>query len=485
MNNTPNGLMAAKRVAVAVAAVCATLAAPAYATDDVKNVLDLMLKKGVITQQDYDQFMKDNADAAENKQFKEKRLDQDVAKANAYLIKNAEAGQVMKNGIGIQSADGQTNIQLTGRVHMDYRQYNHTLGDSQTTDPLQDALEVRRARLGVKGQFTKDWKYELVGNYGMTSNGMSSGSTEIDIAYVDYSASPSAQVRVGKFKMPFSLEQLTSSNNIDFMERSLVGQMDTDLIPGKETGVMLFGAPSPGVTYGLALSAGRANKSAVYDKPDFIGRSTVNLHKAFAGSDQIVSHVGIGYSTGETAGMSPASARTEIRSSNAFFTASTALTAPVERTRRGIEAAVAYEGLKFQAERFDFVYNGANATQKFNGGYVQIVYNLTGEKHNYSNSSGTFGWIKPNSPFSLEKGGLGAWQIGVRMSEFDASDIAVAAGKTNKATAVTYGLTWFVNDNVRVMLNYGMTNYNNAAVGTSGSRITKDNAIMLRGQVSF
>jgi len=50
MNKTTTGLIAAKRIAVAVATVCATLAAPAYATDDVKNVLDLMLKKGVISQ---------------------------------------------------------------------------------------------------------------------------------------------------------------------------------------------------------------------------------------------------------------------------------------------------------------------------------------------------------------------------------------------------------------------------------------------------
>ena len=94
MNKTTTGLMAAKRVAVAVATVCATLAAPSYATDDVKNVLYLMLKKGVISQQDYDQFMKDNADAAENKQFKEQRLDKDISKANAFIQKNADAGKV-------------------------------------------------------------------------------------------------------------------------------------------------------------------------------------------------------------------------------------------------------------------------------------------------------------------------------------------------------------------------------------------------------
>jgi phosphate-selective porin len=74
--------------------------------------------------------------------------------------------------------------------------------------------------------------------------------------------------------------------------------------------------------------------------------------------------------------------------------------------------------------------------------------------------------------------------VGVRASEFDASDIAVAAGKTNRATSLTYGLTWFVNDNVRVMLNYVDTKFG-APVGVVGSRVNGEKVVMLRGQLSF
>ena len=59
-------MIAAKRIAVAVAAVCATMSAPAFAADDVKNLLDLLLKKGVITQAEYDTYVK--SDAFENQQ---------------------------------------------------------------------------------------------------------------------------------------------------------------------------------------------------------------------------------------------------------------------------------------------------------------------------------------------------------------------------------------------------------------------------------
>lgn len=476
MKKSQTKLIAAKRIAVAVAAVCATMAMPAFASDDMKNLMDLLLKKGVITQQDYDQNIKAAEDAAENKAFKEKRLDSDVAKANNFILKNADNGAVMKNGLGIQSADGKSSIELTGRVHMDYRGYSD--------DSYQDKLEVRRARLGVKGKVFGDWKYEIVGNFGAAINtGLSSDTTEIDVAYVDYAANPLAQVRFGRFKMPFSLEQLTSSNNIDFMERSMIGQVEGELIPAKETGLMLFGSPRSGITYALAASQGRANKGGGADSPDLIGRVTANIAEVMGNKDLVV-HTGLGYSIGGlksgVAANDYASGRTEARESSRFFTPNAALTGRSDRTRMGAELAIAYQGLKLQGEFFDFKYDDTtDIDKKIKGYYAQALWNITGENHAYSNSSGTFGFIKPNKPYG--KGdGLGAWQVGVRFSRFDASNITAKPGTTNEADAITLGLTWFVNDNTRVLLNYSETDF-----GTAISGVTKQKAMMMRGQVSF
>ncbi len=198
-------MFAAKRIAVAVAAICATISVPALAASDTRSLLDLMLKKGVITQAEYDEYLK--SDAYENQEFKEKRMNEDVSRANKFIQKNADTGSVMKNGLGMQSADGRNSIQLMGRLHMDYRGYSPTYSSSVTTptDPTQDVLDIRRARLGVKGQFEKDWKYEIQGTYGMQNNGMSEDSTIVDIAFMDYAANPALSFRFGKFKMPFSL----------------------------------------------------------------------------------------------------------------------------------------------------------------------------------------------------------------------------------------------------------------------------------------
>ena len=359
------------------------------------------------------------------------------------------------------------------------RQYSPDYGTGQTTDSYQNTAEARRSRFGVRGQFAKDFKYQLLANFG-ASDGFSSTSSTADEMWVNYAANPEAQFQFGLFKMPFSLEQMTSSNNLDFMERSLIGQNDTEFIPAKETGFMLHGVPKPGLTYALALSRGKSNKSAEFDGFDYIGRVTTNIAE-LTGSKAYTAHLGAAYSTGEIkGGVIPSSGRTESRMQSGWFTGS-ALSGATTRTRQGLEAAFAYNAFKVQGEHFQFNYDPATGNdQKINGYYVQAVYNLTGESHSYKD--GAFGWIKPNNP--IDKGGSGAWQVGVRMSEFDASDIAVATGKSNRATAMTYGITWFCTDNLRFMLNYVDTKFD-SLVGSSGSRVNGDRAIMFRSQLSF
>ena len=463
---------------VLVASVLSMFATAAQA-DEHTDLLDLLLQKGVITKQEHAARIEAYKDTLENKQFNAARIDKDLRDNNNLRFNKANDGSVTENGIGLKSKDGNNTVQLTGRLHMDYRQFTPTYGDGQTTDAYQNLAEVRRARFGVRGQFAKDFKYQLLANFG-NDVGASSTTSTMDEMWVNYAANPEMQFQFGLFKMPFSLEQLTSSNNIDFMERSLIGNTDGEFIPAKETGFMLHGIPKPGLTYALALSRGRANKDAISDGFDYIGRVTTNFAE-LTGSKAYVAHLGAAYSTGEIkSGVIPASGRTESRTNSGWFTGS-ALSGITTRTRRGLEAAVAYNGFKVQGEQFTFQYDPASGTeQEIRGHYVQAVYNLTGESHAYKD--GTFGWIKPNNP--TDKGGSGAWQVGVRMSEFDASDISVATGKANRATAMTYGITWFCTDNLRFMLNYVDTKFD-SLVGSSGSRVTGDKAIMFRSQLSF
>jgi phosphate-selective porin OprO/OprP len=459
-------------------AISLAFCVPAYA-DEYLDTLNILRDKGILTQKEYDAKVQAHEEKAENKKFAEQRIDKDVSDSVKYRQARANDGSVTENGIGLKSKDGNNTIQLTGRLHMDYRQYSPDYGTGQTTDSYQNTAEARRARFGVRGQFAKDFKYQLLANFG-ASDGFSSTSSTADEMWVNYAANPEMQFQFGLFKMPFSLEQLQSSNNLDFMERSLIGQNDSELIPAKETGFMLHGIPKPGLTYAIAASRGKSNKSAEFDGFDYIGRVTTNIAE-LTGSKAYTAHLGAAYSTGEIkGGVIPVSGRTESRMQSAWFTGS-ALSGATTRTRQGLEAAFAYNAFKLQGEQFNFKYDPATGdNQEIRGYYAQAVYNLTGESHAYKD--GTFGWIKPNNP--VDKGGSGAWQVGVRMSEFDASDISVATGKSNRATAMTYGITWFATDNLRFMLNYVDTKFD-ALVGSSGSRVNGDKAVMFRSQLSF
>ena len=463
---------------VLAATLMSAFVAPAIA-DEYVDTLDLLLQKNIITRQEYDTKITAHRDRLENSQFNSNRIDKDLRDNNNYRLSKTNDGAVMENGLGIKSKDGNTTAQFTGRIHMDYRNYSPDYASGQTTDGYQDAMEMRRGRFGVRGQIAKDFKYQLLANFG-NDVGASSTSSTIDEFWVNYDANPAAQFQFGTFKMPFSLEQLTSSNNIDFMERSLVGQNDSELIPAKETGVMIHGVPATGFTYALAASRGRANKSATVDGADIIGRVTTNIAEVIQNKD-FVAHLGAAYSTGNIkTGVTAASGRTEARNQSAWFTGS-AMSGETERTRQGLEAAFAFRSLKLQGEQFNFKYDPTTGSnQEIKGHYVQAVYNVTGESHNYKN--GIFNWIKPNT--AVTSGGPGAWQVAVRASEFNAEDVSVATGKSNRATAMTYGVTWFWNDNVRFMLNYVDTKFD-APVGTSGSRVNGEKAVMLRSQLSF
>ena len=528
MNNTPTRLIAAKRLAVAVAAVCATLAAPAFADDDVKVLLELMLKKGVITQQDYDQFMKDNADKAENKEFKNKRLDSDVTKSVTFMQKRATDGAVRENGLGLTSADGQHTINLTGRVHFDGRAINSNFAEGDTLDKdsgtLGNNFEVRRARIGINGKLFKDFGYELV------TNAVGSNANLIDTAFITYGFNPKAQVRVGRFKQGFSLEELTSSNNIDFMERSYVNQF----IPGKQLGAMLFGVPSIGTTYSASVFQNGFSNNTSEGGGEGAMRLTGNFAE-MAGNKDTVMHVGFAGTAGSFDAIPTSSSsggnstdlnllalRSEARgmsnifrirqageslgtttvsgvtSNNIGYSAPSPSGTKVNKNLYGIEFVAAWDALKVQGEMAQVKlqaidYQGTSLKGSVDASYIQVVYNITGEKWADSYKDGSFGALKIKSNFDYSGSGTGAWQVGLRFSQYDGTDLynATASGKragSEKGNTTTLGLTWFLNPNARIMLNYSQSIFDRpfqAIDVNTGATDDQERVIALRTQLNF
>ena len=514
-----------KKLAVAVSGAVLLMAGQFALADSTTDIVDALVGKGVLTEEEGKLITKGHV----SKQEKTPKI---TEKDGAFKL---------------ESANGNNSIQLTGRVHFDARNINAGADAGQNpTDrdsaSLADNFELRRARIGVKGTFAKHYDYEILTNL------LGSSSNLVDVAYlnanlINLEKSKPLQFRAGIFKQPFNLEEYgTSSNNIDFMERSYVNQ----LAPAKKGGFMVHGALENGVTY-----AGSVYQQNTFGETDqestgkgFAGRATVNLAQFF-GSKEVVVHAGVSgfdseYGVQPTTSSSPKtsayttdaatngtifSIRTEGRGMANVYRAQVTgtpiaaergtasllsnSTSTVNNKAYGLEMAVAYGPFKVQGEytdqRFDAkndVNNGFYRTD-VSAGYVEALFMLTGENYADWYKNGAWGGIKPKKEFDIEKGtGLGAWEIGVRYDAFNAGDVTKdaitttgsrcqgAATSACDASIKTYtaGIKWQLNPNMRVLANYSYTKFGTQFTPVdlaTANLIDSEDVYMVRTQFNF
>jgi phosphate-selective porin OprO/OprP len=438
--------------------------------------------------------------------------------------KKSEIKASFKDGIVFESGDKKHSMALTGRVHFDYRDIS---GYDNSHDPdttsIADQFEVRRARIGVKGKFYDDIGYEIVTNL------VGSNSNLVDTAWVNLGWFKPVQFQFGRFKQPMSLEEMTSSNIIPFAERSFVNA----LVPTKKLGAMVHGEPKEGFVYGLSVYQNGFNETNNEDDGKFVGgRVAANIAKLADWKDSVL-HVGVAGYDGEwavkptTTSQNSASSttrstiigfrtegrglsnifRAQISGDNAAATPGGTATdeARIEQRAGGIELAGSYGPFRVQGEyvkaNFDATYDDVDAADNaqvkgdVKAWYASATWLLTGETYADFYKGGAWGGVKPKNPFSLETGkGKGAWEVALRYSKFDASDIDVVdAGRgsrvqgTDEADAYTLGLNWYLNNNLRFMLDYVRTDYDVAFSPIDSGLPAEDSerAIMLRGQFAF
>ena len=279
-------------------------------------------------------------------------------------------------------------------------------------------------------------------------------------------------MRVGKFKQPFNLEEQTSSNNIDFMERSYVNQT----APAKKLGTMIFGELTPGVTYaGSAFQMNDTENDISSEDMSYAGRTAVNFAE-LVGNKEAILHVGLaGYnnswsvrptSSSGSGGASTSgtllSYRTPGRGLNNIFRAqiqgtnmSVAMqngasdnTASVDSKAYGLEAIAAFKSIKLQGEYTQGDYKAsyldtASVSLDNKAYYGEVMWLLSGENYSSAYKKGTFSSIKPNKNFDLENfSGLGAWELGLRYEAYEVTNgNSVAMGTTTVAPVTNQNAT--------------------------------------------
>jgi phosphate-selective porin OprO/OprP len=321
-----------------------------------------------------------------------------------------------------------------------------------------DGSEVRRARLGAGGNLAEglDWKMEV------DFASFDGGGAAFTDAYLKFSNLPVGTLKVGHFKEPFSLNELTSSRFITFTERA-----DT-FAPGRNIGVMISDN-NENLTWqaGAFWEAGETGNLETDNDTAFTGRVVFRPYMEDGGKR--LAHVGLAISLRESeSGGYGYSSRGGIH----LLDGSTATTgydamgvgmlaADDGLTKIGLEAAIQEGPISGQLE---FVQADGD-DDSVTAWYLQGGYFLTGESRGYSASSAAWDRVKPNTPYG--QNGNGAWEVAGRIGAIDLSEAAA----DNEATTMAIALNWYMTNYTRVGLDFYTTDSDALAEDVMGAVI--------------
>ncbi len=478
MQKQSNALRKAWRgAAVALALGLGAPSLYAQETPILDTLLDKLKERGILTEEEHQALKAEREEerATSRAERRKRALHEAQAREKEEKAKEDAKSTLVANfrdGFRFESGDKRHAIGISGRVHGDYRHF------ADDTSP--STFDVRRAYLGVQGKLYDIYTFDVTGDFAQSG-------TTLDVAWLNAAWFNSAQLRVGQFKMPFSIEEQTSSRFIDFQERAMMNA----LVPAKERGLMVHGSPVKGLFYGAALSNGQGknnNEANVeHDSPDIVLRFGANAAQFFDLKDMVL-HGAVAYTDGTLAdGSIVPSGRTEGRGVTFFQTAAIAADDDeVDRRRLGGELSLAWGPFKLQGEytkaRYEYSVAGTGIDNDIDAYYASATWMITGEQYAKAYRNGAYGAIVPNRP--LGSGGLGAFAVGLRYSDFDAGDFTPSTGRTNKADALTIGLKWIPVTNVRVYLNYVMTDFD-TPVTVNGRQHDDEKAVTLRAALYF
>ncbi len=367
-------------------------------------------------------------------------------------------------------------------------------GQSGGLDPVAPSsgsgFHVRDSQIDIHGVLYKETQFRLQ----FDVNG---GRPELQDNYLQRDGIPYlGSIRLGYFKGPFGLENSTSLRHAVFMERSLADTLTTARGIGIAMGNAVW---EKRLTWGFGAfwDADDFEKLSESRSFSFVGRLTGVVFRRDGCREQL--HVGISLGRRFMKDTLRYEARPEVNTAPRYldtgdFSAKTLTLLNLESayvrgplllqgeciwtwTSGGMrtdqvtlndiadEVASRYPWLTDWLQGhsgwqrpsnsvlwsipFDMLFEG---DALFFGIYGQASYVLTGEPRPYDAQRGVFGAPAPEHPFSFRTfRGVGAWEVAARLSHLDLNEGYVRGGRETNATL---GLNWYLNENMRMALNY-------------------------------
>ena len=141
---------------------------------------------------------------------------------------------------------------------------------------IDDRFRLRRARINLTGDYAEQFDFKMEGDFGQ-SDGTSGNRTAFSATdiWVNYHQFPAAQVKIGQYKAPFGLEQLTPDTSLLTIERTLPTGAIT---PDRQIGAEFWGKPFTSfwpeqkdlLTYYAGIFNGNGRNITVNDNNNFM-----------------------------------------------------------------------------------------------------------------------------------------------------------------------------------------------------------------------
>ena len=351
-------------------------------------------------------------------------------------------------------------------------------GAPEYADPIGNGTSIRRARFAVKGQIDENW-------YGEFDMDLANGLVELKDAIVRYTGVPHLELQVGNFKENFSIQRNTTSRYLQFMERPMVCSA---LTPSRHLGVNAKWAKD-----WLWFSAGAFTQEVagaeewtnVADNNKDFGRNagysltTKLVLRPLYKLDNASLHIGAAYSyrttkvsmaTGEW-GTYRASARNSTSINRKKYLDTNNLKDFDHNNLWTVELAGHWGGLRYEAA---YVADNVRFKAKdavpanLSGWYAQAGMLLFGGHQRYDANGGKYTKIKPGKKW-------GDVELCARY-EFCNLNCSAANVYGGAAEAYAVGLNWWVNNNVKMQLNYQFNNNDRYANGKDKLYVGLDTA---------
>ena len=298
--------------------------------------------------------------------------------------------------------------------------------------------EIRRARIAIKGKPTSELKYEV--EYSFT------GNNDWRDVYLQYEFAPDYFVKAGNIKEPIGLEALSTSKVNTFMERSLT----QTFINKRKLGVQ-FQHPIKDDDHRYTLTAGAFGKSLddLIDNEEDGNSVVARATYAYMPKKKKLFHVGLASAYTDYDELKLKLNTTPESDMFDRNLVSTKIKNVEETTTVALESAMIWDNFSLQGEYMNMNVNSVDNSYDFQSWYVQSSLFLTGESRAYKAKKASFSRVKPKAP--VTEGGIGAWEVALRMSYLDIDDKDEVE---SKETDYTVGLNWYATSNVRMMANY-------------------------------